>query len=303
MCYTAANGESALGILAAHSVDLALVDMMMPGMTGLSLFGHITDRFPDTAVIFDTAVDDLSLAVRQLKEGAYDYMVKPVSRKRLLHSVEEALSKRRSLLNDRPHGGNTSASNRREKSVATVSGGTPRRSRRPVNIDTRISVMFIDREDSAEDQNLLGALNTVIRRHVANHGGCEINTMGDGLMIGFPGAKRAAGCALDIHRAIEECSERSSGSQLSISIVYDWIQDPPGHIAQDLPETGRLKLIPRRMEAIQEMLLQRIAKAVAEGVPICDVIEGPADFLTRIWDPATRRRSTAPSINWRQGAG
>ena len=277
LCYTAASGESALGILAAHSVDLALVDMMMPGMTGISLFGHMTDRFPDTAVIFDTAVDDLSLAVRQLKKGAYDYMVKPVSRKRLLHSVEEALSKRRTRLNDRPQGGDISASGGSGKGVATVSRGTPRPPRRLANIDSTVSMMFIDLEDSTQD--LPGTLKTIIRRHIANHGGCEVNTMGDGLMMVFPGAKKATVCAVDIRRSLEECNGQYPGSQLSISVMYDWIKDPPGDIAQDLPGFVRLKLVPRRMEAIQEMLLQSMAKAVTDGVPVCEVIWGPAHFL------------------------
>lgn len=234
VCYTAASGESALDILADHPVDLALLDMMMPGMTGLNLFRHMTDRFPDTAVIFDTAVDDLSLAVRQLKDGAYDYIVKPVARKRLLNSVEEALYKRNALLKDRKPGGNTSAGAAMEKDV-------------PVsllaNIDGTVSIMFTDIEGSTEaltqlcnDENR----NRVMRQHVANHGGCETKTTGDGFMMVFPSAKRAAACALDIQRNLQESNAQYAGLQLNVRIIYDWIKDPLGDIAQDLPALERL---------------------------------------------------------------
>ena len=89
VCYTAPNGYEALEVLATEAVDLALVDVMMPSMTGLSLFQHVRESYPDVAVIFSTAVDDLSLAVEHIKKGAYDYVVKPVTQARLQRAVEE----------------------------------------------------------------------------------------------------------------------------------------------------------------------------------------------------------------------
>jgi DNA-binding NtrC family response regulator len=83
VCSTAPNGDAALEILAAEPADLALIDIMMPRMTGLSLFQHLTELHPDTAVVFITAIDDVSVAVEHLKKGAYDYVCKPVSRARL----------------------------------------------------------------------------------------------------------------------------------------------------------------------------------------------------------------------------
>ena len=80
-----------------------LLDIMMPAMTGLTLFQKIEEQFPLVPVIFVTAVDDLTLAVAHLKRGACDYLVKPVTRTRLQQAVEEALDRSRSMLEQNQH--------------------------------------------------------------------------------------------------------------------------------------------------------------------------------------------------------
>lgn len=101
LCHAAPSGEAALAVLSNEPVDLALVDIMMPGMTGLTLFQHMKERYPDVAVVFSTAVNDVTIVVDHLKYGAYDFMVKPVSWKRLLQVVSEALDRRHALLQDK----------------------------------------------------------------------------------------------------------------------------------------------------------------------------------------------------------
>ena len=100
VCLTASNGQEALQILGSHPVDLVLLDVVMPGMTGPTLFQNLEERYPDVAVIFITAIDDLNLAVEYLKSGAYDYIVKPVSLIRLLRAVETSLEKHRGKFED-----------------------------------------------------------------------------------------------------------------------------------------------------------------------------------------------------------
>ena len=99
-CWPAGSGKEALDSLDTENVDLALVDMMMPGMTGLTLFEHLQERYPELPVIFATAVDDTSLAVDYLKGGVSDFLVKPVPRMRLLRSVQEALSHRAAMFDN-----------------------------------------------------------------------------------------------------------------------------------------------------------------------------------------------------------
>lgn len=93
-CSTAASGKEALQILDAQEVDIAVLDIIMPGMSGLTLFEHVKDRHPDVAVIFVTAMDDVDIAVQNLKHGAYDYILKPVTLRRLKEAVGEVLDRR-----------------------------------------------------------------------------------------------------------------------------------------------------------------------------------------------------------------
>ena len=99
-CHVASSGDAALQVLATETVDLALVDIMMPGMSGLTLFERIMERYPDVAVIFITGMNDVNIAVRHLKHGACDYLVKPVTLGRLKQAVEETLDKRNAMLGD-----------------------------------------------------------------------------------------------------------------------------------------------------------------------------------------------------------
>lgn len=79
VCHTDSSGGAALEVLSREPVDIALIDIMMPGMTGSSLFQHVNELHPEVAVIFLKAVDDLNIAVDHIKKGAYDYLVKPVT--------------------------------------------------------------------------------------------------------------------------------------------------------------------------------------------------------------------------------
>ena len=100
VCHTAHSGDAALEVLTTQAADLVLVDIMMPGMSGLVLFQHIKERYPGLPVILVTAVDDLNIAVGQLKHGVYDYISKPVSREHLQRAVEEALGRRQAVVEE-----------------------------------------------------------------------------------------------------------------------------------------------------------------------------------------------------------
>ena len=95
VCHAVGSGSRALEILAAERVDLALIDIIMPEMTGLTLCEQLNQRYPDIPVVFLTAIDDLRFAVERVKTGADDYLVKPVSRKLLQRVIAEVLEKRR----------------------------------------------------------------------------------------------------------------------------------------------------------------------------------------------------------------
>jgi len=91
----AASGEEALENLYSTRVDLVLTDQKMQGIDGLELLAKVKERNPDTEVILVTAFGDVPSAVQAVKQGAYEYLTKPVDLEKLEISLERALEKRR----------------------------------------------------------------------------------------------------------------------------------------------------------------------------------------------------------------
>ncbi len=77
--------------------DVALIDLSMPEMDGQQLLDLIKRHSPTTECIMVTAVNDARTAVQCLRQGAYDYLVKPVSEEDLLFAVQRALERKRLL--------------------------------------------------------------------------------------------------------------------------------------------------------------------------------------------------------------
>ncbi len=94
-CKEAGNAEQAWETLTREPVSLVLLDVKMPGKSGLELLPEIKTRFPDTAVVMATATTDTGIAIECMKQGAYDYIIKPFDLEDILHSVRRALEKRR----------------------------------------------------------------------------------------------------------------------------------------------------------------------------------------------------------------
>jgi DNA-binding NtrC family response regulator len=69
-----------------------LLDLMMPGVDGVAVLKEINRRYPQLPVIMITADNDIQRAVEVTKLGAYDYLVKPVDKERLLTTLDRALS-------------------------------------------------------------------------------------------------------------------------------------------------------------------------------------------------------------------
>jgi DNA-binding NtrC family response regulator len=82
---------------AGEAFDLALIDMTMPEMNGFELLDIVKNNSPRTECIIVTAVNDARAAVRCLRKGAYDYLVKPISEEDLVFSLKRTLEKKRLL--------------------------------------------------------------------------------------------------------------------------------------------------------------------------------------------------------------
>jgi DNA-binding NtrC family response regulator len=102
---TEKNPESIRSILAKHSFDLIMLDMnfnssINTGNEGLFWLQKIKEFKSDAAVIMITAYGDIDLAIRCLKEGAADFVVKPWHNEKLLVTIKEALNKKTSGKNN-----------------------------------------------------------------------------------------------------------------------------------------------------------------------------------------------------------
>ena len=102
-CDEAENAEAALDKLRNGSYDLAILDIMMPGKSGLELLHEIKTAYPNTFVFMSTAVNDPNVVVQCMKEGAYDYLSKPFSPDDLIQAVKRTLEKRNNELKLKDH--------------------------------------------------------------------------------------------------------------------------------------------------------------------------------------------------------
>lgn len=102
-CEEAGNADQALDKLRSNAVELVILDIKMPGKSGVELLPEIKANYPDTAVIMATAITDTHIAIQCMKEGAYDYLTKPFSLDEVLLSVDRALEKRRLELENRDY--------------------------------------------------------------------------------------------------------------------------------------------------------------------------------------------------------
>jgi putative nucleotidyltransferase with HDIG domain len=92
----AASGIEALAILeSGDEFDLVLSDLMMAEMDGIALLERAKERYPDMPIVMVTAVHDIQVALQALRNGAYDYLLKPFEREQLLATVRRALENRR----------------------------------------------------------------------------------------------------------------------------------------------------------------------------------------------------------------
>src|SRR6202142_3705394 len=89
------SGREALETIQQAEFDIALLDIKMPGMDGMELQGRLHEADPDLSVIIMTGYSSVDTAVQALKQGAYDYITKPVDPDELSHLVANALEHKR----------------------------------------------------------------------------------------------------------------------------------------------------------------------------------------------------------------
>lgn len=91
-CKSYASAEEFLETYVHTHCECLLLDVRMPGLTGLELLDELNSRQIKIPVIFITGHGDISMAVQAMKEGAADFIEKPFNNERLLESVRQCLT-------------------------------------------------------------------------------------------------------------------------------------------------------------------------------------------------------------------
>lgn len=94
---SAVRGEEALGLLEGRDVGVVLMDVSMPGMSGIETLAEIKKRHPLVEVIMITGTLSRDMAAEGFRLGAYDFLLKPVSIGDIVKKVEDAFAKRRGI--------------------------------------------------------------------------------------------------------------------------------------------------------------------------------------------------------------
>jgi two-component system response regulator HydG len=98
---TAESGAQALDVLRRERAAVLVTDLMMPGMSGEALLRAARTVSPETEVVLVTAYGTVEAAVSAMKEGAYDFITKPVKRHVIVKTVRQALEKAKLLAENR----------------------------------------------------------------------------------------------------------------------------------------------------------------------------------------------------------
>lgn len=101
--YLASRGDEGLDVLAREKPAIVLLDMKMPGMSGMEVLGHIREKYPSVIVIVITGFATIETAIEAMKNGAYDFIPKPFEPDQLRIVVNRAretlrLTRERELL-------------------------------------------------------------------------------------------------------------------------------------------------------------------------------------------------------------
>jgi len=90
------NGEEALQVLETKSdIEIVILDVKMPGMDGIETLAEIKKRFPLVEVIMLSGHADVESAIDGMKQGAFDYLMKPCDMDQIVAKVTEAAVKKR----------------------------------------------------------------------------------------------------------------------------------------------------------------------------------------------------------------
>jgi DNA-binding NtrC family response regulator len=88
------NSEEVMPLLSRQEIEVMLLDLWMPGVSGEEILSKVAQEYPAIPVVIVTGVNEVDTAVRCIKGGAFDYLVKPIDKNRLVTTVGRAIDLR-----------------------------------------------------------------------------------------------------------------------------------------------------------------------------------------------------------------
>lgn len=95
---TASNGQEAVDIINKEPPDVVVLDLKMPGLSGIQVLERIEDKLNDVKVIVLTAHGSMDSAIQALRFRVHDYLLKPVEPQQLVDCIEGAMVSKASLM-------------------------------------------------------------------------------------------------------------------------------------------------------------------------------------------------------------
>ncbi len=146
-CYNEAR--QSINKISRHWPGVLVTDVKMPGMDGFELLRHVVRQDPDLPVILVTGHGDVSMAVEAMRQGAYDFIEKPLSSTHLIDVVGRAMEKRELVLDNRT----LRAEVRRKKGIETVIVGRSKKI-------AKLREMILNVADTGADVLIVGETGT-----------------------------------------------------------------------------------------------------------------------------------------------
>lgn len=97
----AVDGEEALNLLANNIYDVMVLDLMLPGLSGLDVLQQVKQQYPDLPVIMLTGQGSTREGLAGMRFGAFDFLMKPVDLDELITKITEAVPRNRAHGDDR----------------------------------------------------------------------------------------------------------------------------------------------------------------------------------------------------------
>ena len=214
----AETGKQAIEVFENNLIDLILLDINLPDINGIDLLERFMETDPTPAVIMVSAINEVQTAVKAIKLGAHEYIIKPFIVDEVLNIIKQTLKKRRFDM----------------KLMAIETKDGPRFLQQedmveaPKDFIRKIAVLFTDVVGSSNYFKSYGDIagREMLQRHqelsatpISQNDGILVKTIGDSVMAYFQDPRKAVKSAITIQQNFKAYNDdRDSGDQIHIRI-------------------------------------------------------------------------------------